>query len=88
MAGSRGRQARPRPRPRLDLNAADIEQMATTAARAVAKGTIEDLLERKASLLGPEQPCPTCQRPCTVRREPRSIDFWGGEVSYAEPKCH
>ena len=74
--------------PELDLDADDIEQMAATAARAVARGTIEELLERKASLLGPEQPCPTCDRPCTVRREPRSMDFWGGEVAYAEPKCH
>jgi hypothetical protein len=72
----------------LDLDADDIEQMAATAARAVARGTIEDLLERKASLLGAEQPCPSCQRPCVVHREERSIDFWGGEVAYAEPKCH
>jgi hypothetical protein len=72
----------------LDLDADDIEQVAATAARAVARGTIEELLERKASLLGAEQPCPTCQRPCVVRREPRSIDFWGGAVGDAEPKCH
>jgi hypothetical protein len=74
--------------PELDLDADDIEQMAATAARAVARGTIEELLERKASLLGAEQPCPTCQRLCVVRREERAIDFWGGEVTYAEPKCH
>ena len=71
----------------LDLDADDIEQMAVTAARAVARGTIADLLERKASLLGTEQPCPTCRRPCVVRREPRAIDFWGGEVTYAEPSA-
>jgi hypothetical protein len=74
--------------PDLDLDADDIEQMAATAARAVARGTIADLLERKAALLGPEQPCPSCRRPCAVRRQPRSIDFWGGEVRYAEPVCH
>jgi hypothetical protein len=72
----------------LDLDADDIEQMAAAAARAVARGTIEELLERKASLLGGEQPCPTCHRPCTVRRQSRAIDFWGGAVTYAEPKCH
>lgn len=74
--------------PELDLDADDIEQVAVTAARAVARGTIADLLERKAALLGPEQPCPTCQRPCDVRRQPRAVDFWGGEVTYAEPVCH
>jgi hypothetical protein len=72
----------------LDLDADDIEQMAATAARAVARGTIEELLERKASLLGAEPPCPTCQRPCVVRREERAIDFWGGAVASAEPVCH
>jgi hypothetical protein len=74
--------------PDLDLNADDIEQMAASAARAVAKGTIEELLEKKASLLGSEQPCPACKRLCPVQREPRKIDFWGGAVAYAEPKCH
>ena len=74
--------------PELDLDADDIEQMAITAARTVARGTIADLLERKAALLGPEQPCPTCPRPCAVQREPRAIDFWGGTVTYAEPQCH
>ena len=72
----------------LDLDADDIEQAAITAARAVARGTIADLLERKAALLGPEQPCPTCRGSCAVGRQPRAIDFWGGEVTYAEPKCH
>jgi len=74
--------------PDLDLDADEIEQMGITAARAVARSTIADLLERKAALLGPEQPCPRCGRPCAVSREPRTIDFWGGEVTYAEPKCH
>ncbi len=74
--------------PDLDLDADDIEQMGITAARVVARSTIADLLERKAALLGPEQPCPTCGRSCAVGRQPRTIDFWGGEVTYAEPLCH
>jgi hypothetical protein len=72
----------------LDLDADDMEQIAKFAACAVAKGTIEELLEKKAALLGPEQPCPTCERLCPVERKPRSIQFWGGEVQYREPKCH
>lgn len=72
----------------LDLDADDMEQIAKTAACAVAKGTLEELLERKAALLGPEQPCPSCQRLCTVDRMPRSVQFWGAEVQYREPKCH
>jgi hypothetical protein len=74
--------------PELDLDADGIEQIAASAARAVAKGTVEELLEKKASVLGAEQPCPTCKRLCPVQREPREIQFWGGPVSYAEPKCH
>jgi hypothetical protein len=74
--------------PDLDRDADDIEQMAATAARAVAKGAIEELLEKKASLLGDEQPCPTCHRMCPVKRESRTIHFWGGEVASSEPKCH
>jgi hypothetical protein len=41
--------------PQLDLDADDIEQCARGAACAVAKGTIEELLEMKAAALGPEQ---------------------------------
>jgi hypothetical protein len=74
--------------PDLDLDADEIEQVAASAARAVAKGTVEELLEKKASLLGAEQPCPACKRLCPVQREPRKIHFWGSVVTYAEPKCH
>jgi hypothetical protein len=74
--------------PDLDLDADDIEQIAKDAACAVAKGTVEELLERKALLLGPEQPCPECQRLCRVKRDLRTIQFWGAAVEYREPKCH
>jgi hypothetical protein len=74
--------------PDLDLDADEIEQIARGAACAVAKGAIEGLLEKKAALLGAEQPCPTCQRLCPVTRRPRIIRFWGGDVAYAEPTCH
>jgi hypothetical protein len=74
--------------PELDLDADDIEQAAATAARAVARGTIEELLKQKTALLGAEQPCPSCKRLCPVQPEPRTIHFWGGEVAYDEPKCH
>jgi hypothetical protein len=73
--------------PDLDLDADEIEQFAKGAACAMAREAIEELLEKKAALLGAEQSCPTCQRPCPVEREPRIIQFWGGEVAYSEPKC-
>ena len=74
--------------PDLDLDADDIEQFAKGAACAMAREAIEELLEKKAAALGPEQSCPGCQRPCPVERQPRTISFWGGPVEYREPKCH
>jgi hypothetical protein len=74
--------------PDLDLDADDIEQVAMSAACAVAKGAIEELLEKKAGVLGAEQPCPGCGKLCPVQRESRSIHFWGAEVQYLEPNCH
>ncbi len=74
--------------PDLDLDADDIERFAKGAACAMAREAIAELLEKKAAALGPEQPCPRCQRPCPVEREPRAIQFWGGPVEYREPKCH
>jgi hypothetical protein len=74
--------------PDLDLDADDIEQIAKTAALAVVKSTVDELLEKKARALSVEQPCPECQRLCPVQRVPRAIAFWGAEVEYHEPKCH
>jgi hypothetical protein len=74
--------------PELEIDADDIENIAMGAASAVAKGTIAELLEKRAAALGPEQPCPRCQRRCAVERQLRSIHFWGAEVPYYEPKCH
>ena len=74
--------------PDLELDADDIEQIAKNAACAVAKGAIEELLEKKAATLGSQQPCPECGRLCLVQREPRIITFWGAAVTCREPKCH
>lgn len=74
--------------PDLDLDADDIEIYAKDAACAVARGAIEELLEKKAAALSPQQPCPGCRRLCPVEREPRTISFWGGPITYREPKCH
>ena len=46
--------------PDLDLDADQIERFAKGAASAMAREAIEELLEKKASLLGAEQSCPTC----------------------------
>jgi hypothetical protein len=71
-----------------DLDADDIEQIAMKAACAVAKGTIEELLEEKAGLLGAQQACPRGGQRWRVQREARSVDFWGAEVQYLETNCH
>ena len=61
--------------PDLELDADDIEQLAKGAACVVAQGTIEELLEKKAAALGPEPPCPECQRLCPVEPESRATAF-------------
>ena len=74
--------------PELELDADDIETLANEAARVVCSSAIADLLQRKAALLDAQQPCPACQHLCQVQRQPRTIDFRGGPVTYNEPVCH
>src|SRR5260370_12434036 len=71
--------------PELDLDADQIEQFAKGAACAMAREAIEELLEKKAALLGAEQSCPTCQRLCPLVRTPRIIQFCVADLPYSQP---
>jgi hypothetical protein len=55
----------------LDLDADDIEPLAATAARAVARGPIEELLERTGSSSAPTRPARPASGPasCAARNE-------------------
>jgi len=74
--------------PGLDLDFDALEQAAVDAAQAVTKGTIEQALRQQLPKLGPDQPCPACQRACPVGTIPREIVVRGATVVYDEPKCY
>jgi hypothetical protein len=74
--------------PGLDLDFDSIESLAVDVARAVTRGTIEEILRRQSQLLGDQQACPQCSRLCPVEKEPRTVAVRGGAIDYEEPICH
>jgi hypothetical protein len=69
----------------VDLSA--MEQVARAAA-GLTEGTLTTLLEQQAQALGPQWPCPTCGRPCPVRRAERTLACRDGTLAHHEPLCH
>jgi hypothetical protein len=65
-----------------------MEQLAQAAAAGLTEGTLSSLLEQQAHLLGPQQPCPDCGRPCQVEREQRLVKLRSGPLLSSEPICH
>jgi hypothetical protein len=75
--------------PGLDLDFDSIEDLAVEVSHALTLGTIEEILQTQFQLLGAEQPCPQCSRPCTVQKAPRTLAIRGGAtIPYDEPVCH
>jgi len=83
-----GRRAFGEDGPDLELDFDSMEQAAVTAAQALTKGTIEYLLQQQRRKLGDSQPCPGCERACSVQTEARDIVVRGATIRYDEPKCH
>ena len=50
--------------PGLEVDLAQMEQIAQAAARGLTAGTLEEATAQQAQLLGDHQPCPGCGRPC------------------------
>jgi hypothetical protein len=74
--------------PGLDVDLAQMEQLAQAAARGLTAGTLEEATAQQARLLGTQQPCPTCGRLCPVTTEDRPIEVQGGTFLHREPACH
>jgi hypothetical protein len=74
------------PDTQVDLSA--MEEVARAAAAGLTEGTLTTLLEQQARVLGPEQPCPDCGRPCLVRRAARTLACRDGTLTQSEPVCH
>ena len=74
--------------PGLDLDFDSIESLAVDMAQTLTRGTIEEILRNQFQLLGDQQPCPQCSRPCLVEKKPRTVAVRGGTIDYEEPICH
>jgi hypothetical protein len=74
--------------PGLDVDLAQMEQIALAAARGLTAGTLEEATAQQAQLLGDQQPCPACGRPCPVTTASRPVDVSGGSFEHREPVCH
>jgi hypothetical protein len=74
--------------PGLDVNFDEIEQLAATATRGLARGTLEYLVGRQTEQLPDTLPCPTCTKPCPVTRRPREVVARGATVTLQEPVAH
>ena len=74
--------------PGLDVDFAQMEEVACAAARGLTEGALEAATAQQGQLLGEKQPCPQCGQLCTVGREERPLRVKGGVVPLREPKCY
>jgi hypothetical protein len=69
-----------------DTHITPMEDVAFQVGQALTQGVLQALLEQHAQQLPAEMPCPDCQTPCPVKREPRVLHLRGGGViEYEEP---
>jgi hypothetical protein len=74
--------------PGLDVDFAQMEEVACAAARGLSEGALEAATGQQGQLLGEKQPCPDCGKLCTVGSEERPLRAKGAVVSLREPKCY
>ena len=74
--------------PDLDVDFDQMEQVAAAVTRGLARGTLEQLTRRQAQQLPDAVPCPTCQKPCPLKRRPRQVVARGATVTLQEPVAH
>jgi hypothetical protein len=74
--------------PGLDVDLAQMEEVAVAAARGLTAGALEAATQQQAQLLGTEQPCPACGHLCGVRPEERPVVVRGGVFQHQEPVCY
>src|SRR5271154_4617413 len=59
--------------PGLDVDLAQMEDVAMAAVRALLSGTLEAATRQQAVQLGPVHACPECGQLCPLKHEPRPI---------------
>ena len=72
--------------PGLDVDFAQMEEVAAAAARGLSEGALEVATAQQGDLLGEKQPCPQCGKLCTVGHAERPLRVKGGQVALREPK--
>jgi hypothetical protein len=72
--------------PGLDVDFAQMEEVAGAAAQGLTEGALEAATAQQGQLLGDQQPCPQCGQLCTVGSAERPLHAKGGVVSLREPK--
>jgi hypothetical protein len=74
--------------PGLDVDLAQMEQVAFAAAQGLLAGALETATSQQAAQLGNSQPCPNCGRVCPVTIDERTVEVRGGRFEHREPLCH
>jgi hypothetical protein len=74
--------------PGLDVDLAQMEQVAHAAAQGLTAGVLEATTGQQATQMGLQQPCPKCGKLCSVGWEERPIDALGGPFLLHEPTCY
>lgn len=74
--------------PGLDVDFAQMEQVAAAAARGLTEGALAVAAAQQGQRLGEEQPCPQCGTLCPVGSAERPLHVQGATVPLREPKCY
>jgi hypothetical protein len=74
--------------PGLDVDFAQMEEVACAAARGLTEGALEMATTQQGQLMGEKQPCPQCGQLCRVGSAERPLRASGGVIQLREPKCY
>jgi hypothetical protein len=74
--------------PGLDVDLAQMEEMAVAAAQGLTAGSLEEATAQQARQLGEKQACPQCGKLCGVDAEERPVQVRGGSFQHHEPVCY
>ena len=74
--------------PGLDVDLAQMEEMAYAAAQGLTAGALEEAAKQQGQQLGDQQPCPVCGTLCSVGAAERPIHVKGGAFQLREAKCY
>jgi len=74
--------------PGLNVTLAEMEEISARASKALVGGAVSTMADQQAQVLDEPQPCPTCGKPCEVKRKARTVAVRGGPAELNEPVAH